>query len=378
MARFPKSDMISLTQESVRYDLAESVGPDLLYGELLGDAAPDGLANLALGYGKAQGDPRLRAAIAERHGVQPDQVLVTVGGMHALFLLAFTLCDKGDEAVTTTPLFPLARNVLEAVGAKITSIPVSFESGYRLDPDRFAASLSSQTKLVLLTSPQNPSGIAISQEDANALLAAMREHAPDAVLVMDETYREAAYGEDSVVESAARLGAKVVACASLSKCHGAPGLRIGWAIATDEELREELLRAKFNTVISNSRVDEALAIEVLAQQARIVGERRRHLAEGLATTQAWVERHAAMVDWVRPDAGALCCLRLKPTVFDDAAVRRFYDALRAEGTRVANGSWFGDEDRVFRLGFGLLSMPELEAGLAVLSSALQQAAPKAA
>lgn len=378
MARFPKSDMISLTQESVRYDLAESVGPDLLYGELLGDAAPEGLAKLALGYGKAQGDPRLRAAIAERHGVQADQVLVTVGGMHALFLLAFTLCDKGDEAVTTTPLFPLARNVLEAVGAKITSIPVSFESGYRLDPERFAASLSPRTKLVLLTSPQNPSGVAVSQEDANVLLAAMRERAPDAVLVMDETYREAAYGDAPVVESAARLGTKVVACASLSKCHGAPGLRIGWAIATDEALREELLRAKFNTVISNSRVDEALAIEVLAQQARIVGERRRHLAEGLATTQAWVERHAAMVDWVRPDAGALCCLRLKPSVFDHAAVRRFYDALRAECTRVANGSWFGDEERVFRLGFGLLSMPELEAGLAVLSSALQQAAPKAA
>ena len=378
MARFPKSDMISLTQESVRYDLAESVGPDLLCGELLGDALPEGMYRLALGYGTAQGDPRLRQAIAERHSVQPDQVVVTVGGMHALFLLAFTLCNKGDEAVTTTPLFPLARNVLDAVGAKVNSVPVSFESGYRLDPERFAASLSPRTKLVLLTSPQNPSGVAVSQEDVNALLAAMSQHAPEAFLVMDETYREAAYGDDSLVESAARLGTKVVACTSLSKCHGAPGLRMGWAIATDEALRDELVRGKFNTVISNSRVDEALAIEVLAQQECIVGARRRHLAEGLATTEAWVEQHRAMVDWVRPDAGALCCLRLKPSVFDDAAVGRFYEALADKGTRVAKGDWFGDEERVFRLGFGLLPSPELEAGLAVLALALHEAVPKAA
>ena len=72
------------------------------------------------------------------------------------------------------------------------------------------------------------------------------------------------------------------------------------------------------------------------------------------------------------DAGALCCVRLKPAVFNDVAVGHFYDVLAGEDVRVANGTWFGEDARVFRLGFGFLSMPDLEAGLAILSAAVRR------
>src|SRR4029077_13632460 len=107
--------------------------------------------------------------------------------------------------------------------------------------------------------------------------------------------------------------------------------------------------AKFNTVISCSPGDEALALLVLTRGDDILGERRRRLAENLALTPRWVRENHDFVEWVRPDAGALCCVRLKATVFDNGAVERFYDGLVREGVRVANGSWFGDEARVFRL-----------------------------
>ena len=64
-------------------------------------------------------------------------------------------------------------------------------------------------------------------------------------------------------------------------------------------------------------------------------------------------------------------MRLKPSVFQDGAVSRFYDTLGSEGVRVADGTWFGDEARVFRLGFVLLSMPDLHAALDVLSGVMQ-------
>ena len=81
---------------------------------------------------------------------------------------------------------------------------------------------------------------------------------------------------------------------------------------------------------------------------------------------------------IGPAAGALCCVRLKPAVFNDAAVGRFYDVLASEDVRVANGTWFGEDARVFRLGFGFLSMPDLEAGLAILSAAVRRTAREAA
>jgi aspartate/methionine/tyrosine aminotransferase len=366
MAKFPRNEIMSLVGASPRYDLAESYGPDLKLGDLL-DAKV--LSELPLGYGTPAGDPHLRQAIAEMVGVAPDEIVVTMGGMQALFLTAFVLLGPGCEAVTTAPLFPQARTVLEAVGATVRTVPLSFERGYRPNLADFRPLLSTRTKLVSLASPQNPSGVALSQDFLGELLALMAGICPEAHLLVDETYREAAYGSDPVVPCATALSPKVISTASLSKAHGAPGLRLGWAATRDPRLCEQLVLGKFNTVICCSPVDEALALALLNRRGPILQERRQRMADGLARTAAWVERHAIQVDWVRPDAGAICCIRLKP-VFDDAAVARFPTELAREGVRLAAGVWFGDEARVFRLGFGLLSMPDLDAALQGLSAAL--------
>jgi DNA-binding transcriptional MocR family regulator len=206
----------------------------------------------------------------------------------------------------------------------------------------------------------------------------MAARCPDAFLLVDETYRQAAYNDDEVAQSAATLSPRVIITGSLSKCHGAPGLRIGWAIVRDSALREQMVLGKFNTVIANSTIDEMLGLRVLGEAKAITATRRKHLGEGLARTAEWVARNAALVEWVKPDAGALCCMRLRSDQFDQAAVGRFHAALAALDARVGDGSWFGEESRVFRLGFGLLPIPELELGLGALSTALQQAKRKAA
>jgi aspartate/methionine/tyrosine aminotransferase len=370
VARFPESDIISLVNETPRYDLGESLGPDLRLAELL-ESDPSGLGEISLGYGTAEGDKQLREAIADWHAVEPDDVVVTVGSMHALFLIAFILCDGGGEAVTSSPLFPLARNTLDAVGAKVRLLSLCFDCGYRPDLAEFRGQLSERTRLVSLASPQNPSGVAVPRETLREILGLMEQVCPEAYLLLDETYRAAAFGDDPEAASAIALSPRVISVASLSKCHGAPGLRLGWAITRDPVLRKQLVLGKFNTVISCSALDEALALKVFEQRDRISGERRRLRTDGLARTTDWVMENSGFVDWVRPDAGALCCIRLKPSVFDDAAVNRFYQTLAREGVRVANGSWFGDEARVFRLGFGLLAMPDLEVALTLLAAALR-------
>jgi aspartate/methionine/tyrosine aminotransferase len=374
VARFPRNDIISLIGPMPRYDLGESVGPDLSLSEVLGSSPQASFGDTVLGYGTAQGDPRLRALIADAYGASAGDVVVTVGGMHALFLVAFVVCDPGDEAVVVSPMFPLARNALQAVGATIRTVPLSFDRGYQIDAADVGRRLSERTKLVSLASPQNPSGIATSPAIVEDLVASMAERCPDAYLLLDETYREAAHGDDAVAPSAVGLSRRIISCASLSKCHGAPGLRLGWAIARDPALKEQLVVAKFNTVISCSPLDESLAVRVLERRDHILGERRRRLAQGLALTAGWVRENDAFVEWVRPDAGALCCVRLKPSVFDDGVVENFYETLAREGIRVANGRWFGDEARVFRLGFGLLPAAELEAALARLSAAMRRVA----
>jgi aspartate/methionine/tyrosine aminotransferase len=373
MERFTANEIISLVASTPRYELGESVGPDLRLGEL---ADTSELTDLPLAYGTAAGDVRLRRIIGDVHGVDPDDVVLTVGGMHALFLLAFILCDRGAEALIANPAFPLARTVLEAVGAKVALVPLSFDNGYRFDPGELRGKLSPRTRLVSLASPQNPSGVAIPLAVIQEIVETIERICPEAYLLIDETYREAAYGDNPVGATAVALGPKVVSVASLSKCHGAPGLRLGWATTRDAELRRQLILGKFNTVVSCSPVDEALALKVLGQPEGIIAARRRHLAHGYRRTAEWVRTNNDYVEWVPPDAGAICCIRLRAQRFDAAAIGRFHAAITRRGVRVANGEWFGDETRVFRLGFGLLPPAGLDAALDILAAGLREAAAK--
>ncbi|MFI6678487.1 pyridoxal phosphate-dependent aminotransferase [Kribbella sp. NPDC050470] len=365
MATFLRNDIASLTEVTPTYDLGESYGPDLRLADLL---TPE-LGDLELGYGTASGDLRLRTALAERHGVRPDQVVTTVGGMHAIFLLAYLVAEGGGQVVTTAPLFPLARNSYESVGADVREIPVSFDDGYRLTVDHVRAHLTPDTKLVSLATPQNPSGVEVSRETLQQIVAVMSEICPDAYLMVDETYRTAAYGDDPIAETAVHLGSKVVVVASLSKCHGAAGLRVGWLVSTDDELVDQVVNAKFNTVVTGAPVTEALAVKVFEREDEILGVRRRWLADSLAVTDEWVRANQDLVEWVRPDAGALCCIRVRPAVSLDA----FRAATAELSVRLADGDWFGDESRVFRLGFGFLPLVELKAALDALATALRKA-----
>lgn len=372
MTKFPHSGIIALTDQAADYDLAESIGPDLRLGELLGEDLGD-LAELPLAYGTAAGRLDLRLAIAAMHGVKADEVVVTVGGMHALYLIAAVLCEPGDEVVLATPAFPNTRAALETAGAEVKMLGLSFDEGYRLTPDMVRAALSPRTRLVCLTSPQNPSGVITPTQTIAAILRMMQEVCPDAYLLLDETYREAVYGTAAIAPSPAYLSPRIICTASLSKCHGAPGLRLGWAVTRDPALREQLVLGKFNTVLSCSAIDEALALRVLGRRDAILEERRWRLADGLARVADWVSAESAHVEWVRPDAGALCCVRLKgPRCDDAAAAERFYAELSREGVRVARGDWFGEQPRVFRLGFGLLEADALDTALARLSAALRR------
>ena len=373
--RFPRNEIISLLDVNRRYNLAESTAQDLTFSEVLalagGEAA---LGKLPMGYGSSAGLPRLRAVVAGLTGVRPDEVVTTQGTALGLFLLALEACRPGDEAVIATPCFPPARDTLLGAGVTLRECRLSFDRGYRLTADLIAPLLSDRTRLVSIASPQNPSGVRTPLAEIEAILELMRRKAPGARLFVDETYRDATYGDAPPPPSAASLDAAIITGGSVSKAHGAPGLRVGWLTVRDAELRERLATAKMNVVVSGSPLDETLAAAVLENRETILGARRALLAAGVSAVAAWVERQGGLVDWVRPDGGALCCLRLNPAAFDAAGVARFWAALPEAGLQIGDGGWFGETSDVLRLGFGYLPIAVLPAALEALSGALEKAA----
>lgn len=371
MARFPLSTMSNLIDTSVRYDLAESTCPALRVDEIVDPAE---LAALTLGYGTSPGDAELRALIAADTGVRPEQVLVTTGAAGAMSLLAL---DRAPGRVLVVgPCFPPTSTVPAGLGAEVEVVSGRFDDGYRLPIGAVADRLTEATRLVSLASPQNPAGVRYTDDELAALLAAVAERAaPDAVVLLDETYRASTYGTAPVPPSAATRSPRVLTCSSLSKAHGAPGLRLGWLTCTDPDLYERLRNAKFVTALSGARIDEVLGAAVLRRQRELLAPRAAFLAGTLAMLSSWVD--TVPVDLVRPDGGALCCVRLSPERIPDAAVPAFHARLAELDTRVEPGATFGEPDRVFRLGFGNLPEPDFAEALSRLADAVDVAAASA-
>jgi aspartate/methionine/tyrosine aminotransferase len=366
MTHFASPAMLGLVDRPVPYDLGESTCPPLRWSDL---AEPGELSGLSLGYGTSAGDEDLRRLIAREAGVRADQVLVTVGASQALFLLAQDCCAPGDQVIVASPCFPPCRTVPQGLGARVDLLRLRFEDGYRLDLDALAGLLTPRTKLVSVASPQNPSGVRLTEAELRGLIAAVERHAPEAAVLVDETYRESTYDPGMVPASAAGLSPRVVTCSSLSKAHGAPGLRLGWLIATDAARYERLRTAKFLTTVACSAVDEFAATRLLHQRGEILAMQGTRLRHALAELQDWLAGQP--LDWIRPDGGALCVVRLREAEFSDAAVAAFHAGLGEYEVRVAPGSWFGEDDRVFRVGLGHLAPGDFRAALDRLGQALK-------
>jgi aspartate/methionine/tyrosine aminotransferase len=373
--RFPRNEIISLLDVNRRYNLAESTAQDLTFGEILDLAGgASALAGLKMGYGSSAGLPHLRARIAALTEVHPEEVVTTQGVALGLFLLAFELCRPGDEAVIATPCFPSSRNSLVGAGVTLRECRLTFDRGYQLEAGLLEPLLNERTKLVSLASPQNPSGVRIALTEIKAILELMQLKAPAARLFVDETYRDATYGDEPPPQSAAALDKAIITGGSVSKAHGAPGLRSGWLTVRDPKLRERLIIAKMNTVISGSPLDETLAASILDNRHKILSARRSLLANGLSKVANWVNNQKGYVDWVKPDGGALCCLRLSPLTFDADGVARFWSTLPASELQIGDGAWFGESSAVLRLGFGYLPIDVLPVALDALSAAVQASA----
>ncbi len=360
---------MSLLDVHRRHNLAGSTGQDLKLRDLLSPEELEGFLDMPIGYGSSRGDPGLRAAIAARCGVDREEVLITQGAAMALFLTNFELCDPGDEIVVATPCYPPTIDALRATGAQIRPLQLSFASGFQLDTQALAKVLSPRTRLISLASPQNPGGVSLSRESIEAVLELAAAQAPEAYIIVDETFREATYGR-TPQQSVAGLSQRIVTMSSISKAHGAPGLRIGWLTSRDPELYERLRIAKTNTVIAASVVDETLALALFEKHDRIMAERGAALAQAFSLLEAWVAAQSDMIGWVKPDAGALCCLRLPEAVFSDVAVERFYARQEEYDLQISDGRWFGEEQRVIRIGFGYLPPDQLSAALEALGQAL--------
>jgi len=252
----------------------------------------------------------------------------------------------------------------------VTLLTLKIEKRFQPQLEEITKALRPFTKLVVLASPGNPTGVRVPQETIEALLKIIEDVTPGCYLVVDETYRDANYGKQKPPISPAILSPKVVCMNSLSKAMGAPGLRMGWLICRDTNLMKRLINAKRNLWVCNSPLDELLARKLTEKKAALMAPRQGFLNDALNLVERWVKAEE-LVHWVKPDAGAFCLLQLSTKVSKEAA-ESLVPRLLQQSALISPGSWFYGTERTFRLGFGYLSLADLQAGLGLLSHLLHE------
>jgi aspartate aminotransferase len=191
-------------------------------------------------YTPAVGIPDLRKAVAADHArrtgmpVTPAQVVVSNGAKHALHNVFTALLDDGDEVIVPTPYWVSYAELIKLTGAKPVLLETRIEDDFKLRPEQLRAALTPRTRMLLLCSPSNPTGVVYSAEELGRLADIAIE--ADLSVVSDEIYDQLVYdGRTSVSFPTLRPGLeqRTIVVAGVSKTYSMTGWRIGWTICPE-------------------------------------------------------------------------------------------------------------------------------------------------
>lgn len=214
-------------------------------------------------YPDPSGRP-LRAALAQRHGLSPDQVILGNGSEDLLSVVCRTLLGPGDRVVTLYPSFPLHEDYAAVMGATVERIGLGDDLG--IDVDAFCAAIATGPRLVLFSNPMNPSGTWLAPDALRRVIAATP---PQTILVIDEAYAEYAAGPDYLPapQALAGHGGNWVVLRTFSKAWGLAGLRIGYGLVSNVDINALLdrIRTPFNT----NALAQAAALAALGDEAHV-------------------------------------------------------------------------------------------------------------
>ncbi|AFY81108.1 pyridoxal phosphate-dependent aminotransferase [Oscillatoria acuminata] len=324
-------------------------------------------------YGPAAGEPLLREAIAQKLKTDNNldysakNVIVTNGGKHSLFNLMLALIESGDEVIIPAPFWLSYPEMVTLAGGSPVIVSTTAESGYKITPDQLRSACTPKTKLFILNSPSNPTGMVYSPDEIRALAEVVVEQ--DILVVSDEIYEKILYNDIkhlSIGAVSEEVFKRTIISNGFAKAYSMTGWRIGY-LAGDEELIQAASTIQSHSTSNVCTFAQYGAIAALESEQDCVQE----------MLQAFAMRRVAVLDRIRGMSGISCpepegafyvFLNIAKTGMKSL---KFCDAL-LESHQVAAipGIAFGDDDCI-RLSYAT-DLPTIEKGLDRLEKFLQQ------
>jgi len=323
------------TRPAARFDLAIS---NVLACTL--EDLPGAATALELTGRNDNGYAPLLEAIGRRYRMPASQVTTAQGASGANFLVCAALLSPGDDVLVERPGYDPLMGAPRLLGANTVRYDRTFDDRFALDPARIAAAMTPRTKLIVVTSPHNPTGALASQSallEVGRLADAQRAH-----VLVDEVYLDTISGE---VPTAALNGDTFIVTSSLTKSYGLAALRCGWVLSSTD-VAARLRRARDVIDGTGSIVAERLGVLAFEHLEALTARARALLATNSAIVNAFLAGRPEL-EYVTPEGGTVVFPRIKGV----ADTSRFAERLLAEhDTAIVPGRFF-DAPSHFRLGF---------------------------
>jgi aspartate aminotransferase len=324
------------------------------------EAAKQALDAGATHYGPSAGLPELREAIAKHMGetrgvpVSPEEVVVTPGAKPIMFFTILALVGEGDEAIYPNPGFPIYESVIRFVGGVPVPIPLREATGFGFDLDVLERRLSPRTKLIIVNSPQNPTGGVLDRAQLERIAALAAERGIP--VLTDEIYRQFLYeGEFVSLLGMRGMRERTIVLDGFSKSYAMTGWRLGYGVMPPA-LAEHITRLMVNSASCTASFVQLAGIAALQGDqtpvARMVAEfkrRRDLLVDGLNALPG--------VSCVRPRGAFYVFPNITGTKRPAAEVAE--RLLNEAGVAVLSGAAFGEHGE----GYLRLSYANSEANL---------------
>ncbi len=218
--------------------------PDFATPENIREAAKKAIDGGFTHYTSIQGIPELREAIARKleaeNGIHADpekEILITAGTQPAFFAVCQTLIDPGDEVIVQDPFFPSYEVALRLAGARMVTVPLRQEREFIIDPEDLEARITKKTKLLVLISPNNPTGSVLDKNTLRTISEIAKDH--DLIVVSDELYEKMTYDgtENCSVGSLPSMKERTITINGFSKAYAMTGWRIGYIVASEDMMK---------------------------------------------------------------------------------------------------------------------------------------------
>jgi aspartate aminotransferase/aminotransferase len=333
-----------------------SIGlPDFDVPEPAKEAAIEAIRSGQNRYTQTQGiaplRERLRNDLSREIGKDVGEVLITSGVSGGLFLAILATINPGDEAIFLDPYFVMYKHLMTMAGGK--AVPVDSYPDFRFHAERVERAITSKTKLLILNSPSNPTGVVMTQEEVNAAVELAKKH--DLLIVSDEIYEPFLYGGRGL-PSPAKTYDKTIILRGFSKSHAMTGWRLGYAAGPEAIISQMTKLQQYTYVCAPSALQYAslAALDVDMSDAVRAYQTKRDIAfETLSKKFEVVRPDGAFYIFPKAPAGQTAC--------------EFVERAIANNVLIIPGNVFSERDTHFRISYATTD-EKLKKGCEILNS----------